>query len=474
LAHRAQRAQEEMLMFYSVVTRTRSRLTLSYPAVSADGEPLSCSPYLTALQELFDPEALKVHLEEHLDPIPEPSRVLSFADARVRGMAEALERQPGLLRSIGEHPETGASVRNLVAAAQMHVARFSTPGFTNYEGMLENPDNLEWIAARYSQEHEFSATQLEAYATCPFQYFASQVLAAEPLPVVELEIEYGRRGTLVHEVLAELHRELSGESGGPGGDSSTISARFHALLEAKLGERPKGSAVEQALLEIEERLLRDWGSAYGEQHQGYVSTLPEGCERPPVPSLFETAFGKSGRESAAPAREALVIGTGERAVRVGGRIDRIDVGASSGKTVFTVIDYKTGKSRSDRLDDIAAGKALQLALYTLAIVRLGLAGPEAMPLLMGYWHIREQGFATGMRTRRKPGAPHAPLDQAVWESLEKTLDEIVPRLAGAMRSGQFPIYNTDQHCTGRCPYHAACRVSQIRALPEQLAKIWSP
>lgn len=42
-----------MLLFYSIVTRARHTLTLSYPAVSLDGQPLSASPYLTAFQDLF-------------------------------------------------------------------------------------------------------------------------------------------------------------------------------------------------------------------------------------------------------------------------------------------------------------------------------------------------------------------------------------------------------------------------------------
>ena len=475
LAHHAERAQEEMLMFYSVVTRARTRLTLSYPAVSADGQPLSCSPYLTALQDLFTPEALKVRLEEQLDPIPATDRVLSNADGRVRGTFEALHRKPRLLRSLAETPGNLGAVEGIVSAAEMHAARFHSPGFSAFEGMLENPDNLAWVANRYSPDHEFSATQLESYASCPFQYFVSNLLSVEPLAIVELETEYGRRGTLVHDVLAELHRTLLSESPAARADSDAIADRFHQLLDERLGARPAGSEVERALLEIERRLLREWGSAYGEQNAGYLAGQPEGLDRPPVPSHFETAFGKSGRGGDdETSRAALVIGEGPEAVQIAGRIDRIDVSMSGGRTVFSVIDYKTGKTRSDRLEDIQAGRALQLALYALAIVRLELVGADASPLLVGYWHIRDQGFTLGLRSRKKKNGGHAALEEAVWDSLVKILDEIVPKLARAMRSGQFPVFNSDKNCTGWCPYHTGCRVVQIRALPDELAKTWSP
>jgi ATP-dependent helicase/DNAse subunit B len=479
LAHRDQRAREEMLMFYNIVTRARRRLVLTYPVVTADGQPLSPSPYLTALLDLFDPNALRPQLEEELDPIPKPERVLSAADARIRGMFELLDKRPALLRSIGERPAFQATTLNLLAAVDAHVARFETPGFTNYEGMLENPDNLEWIRARFSAEREFSATQLEAFADCPFEFFVSHVLGVEPLASVEVETDYGRRGTLVHSILAELHRQLFDAEGDPAAprspaDGTAITERFHQLLRERLGERPEHSALQQALLQIEERLLSDWGAAYGEQWQSYVAGQPEGADRPPLPSRFETAFGRTGTgRSEAGTLEPLIVGAGDHAVRIGGRIDRIDVGVTAGRTVFTVVDYKTGRARSDKLEDIASGRALQLALYTLAVLRLDIVGSGAGPLQMGYWHIREQGFSPGIRQRKKADGRVPPLEEATWESLVKTLDEVIPRLATAMRSGQFPVFNEDRFCTGRCPFHTVCRVAQIRALPPRLGKIWS-
>ena len=46
LADRADRQQDEMLLFYEAVTSATRRLYLSYPAVGESGEPLAPSPYL--------------------------------------------------------------------------------------------------------------------------------------------------------------------------------------------------------------------------------------------------------------------------------------------------------------------------------------------------------------------------------------------------------------------------------------------
>lgn len=484
LSHRELRAQEELLMFYGVVTRARRQLILTYPAVGDDGQPLSPSPYLSALKDLFEPDPLLDQLEEQLDPIPRADRILSLADARVFGMSEALAGRPGLFRALCERQ---SPARNALAAVEMNVRRFHTPGFTNFEGWLENPRNIEAMQQRFSATHEFSATQLEAFAECPFRFLVSQVLGLEPPANPGVETDYGRRGTLVHDVLAGLHRVLFEASGrpqpaGPGDAAGAprgedIAMLFQKNLEAKLSTRPSGSQVQQALERIEQRLLTEWGVAYGQQWDAYVAGLPKEAAPRLQPGRFETPFG------AAPASERLedralqplVIGKGSDAVRVGGRIDRIDVGVIDGRTVFTVIDYKTGRAGRQKFDTVETGRKLQLVLYTLAVTRLEIAGPEAQPWQIGYWYIRDTGFTTAVsQGRAKAGDPPAPIEEAVWQSLVATLEQVIPRLASGIRAGRFPVVNLDPDCTATCAYNTICRVAQIRALPEGLGKDWNP
>src|SRR5262249_38262343 len=149
---------------------------------------------------------LEVQLEEQLEPVPRPDRLLSAADVRVRGMSECLAGRPALFSAVCRARELAFAATNSLAAADMNVRRFHTSGFTNFEGLLENPGNLEVLRERFSGEHEFSATQLEGYAQCPFRFLLKNVLKIEPLDSPEIETDFGRRGTLVHDVLAELHR----------------------------------------------------------------------------------------------------------------------------------------------------------------------------------------------------------------------------------------------------------------------------
>jgi ATP-dependent helicase/DNAse subunit B len=487
LGHRAQHAQEELLMFYGIVTRARKQLVLTYPIVSADGQPLSPSPYVTGLIELFDRSALKTGLEEQLDPVPQRDRVLSSADARVVGMSEALSGRPGLFRALcNDRGDATAAVLNCAAAVDMNVHRFHTQGFSNYEGRLQNPRNIELLRQRFSSEHQFSATQLEAYACCPFRFLISNVLAIEPPTEPDIATDYGRRGTLVHEILAQLHKTLFEEretAGRMPGSSrgEEVAAMFQKLLEEKCRERAPLSKVHAALERIEQRLLAEWGMAYGRQWDNYVAGLARETDIPFLPARFETAFGLATRGSGPPANAApapgetkpLDFGEGAESVRVGGRIDRIDIGRVEGDTVFTVIDYKSGRRAALKLDTLESGRTLQLVLYALAATRLELAGKGARPWQLGYWHIRESGFSSAV-SKMKAEGPLPPLDEAVWDSLVQTLEAIIPRLAAGIRAGQFPVHNGDPHCTAGCPYNTVCRVAQIRALPEGLGKSWAP
>jgi hypothetical protein len=286
----------------------------------------------------------------------------------------------------------------------------------------------------------------------------------------------------VHDVLADLHRMLfekretaAGRQGLHRGED--VAALFQKLLEDKLKKRPPASRVHEALQRIEQRLLAEWGIAYGRQWEAYVAALPRNIDVPPVPARFETPFGsmQPGTAQSAEAPKPLVIGSGADAVRIGGRVDRIDVGRMAGSTVFAVIDYKTGSRRKSQHDTPESGRWLQVALYTLAVARLELVGAGARPWQMGYWHVRETGFVPDAKHRGSKGADSLPaLDQAVWESLVEALEKTIPRLAAGIRAGCFPVFNADDDCTAGCPYSTVCRVGQIRSLPPERGKSWTP
>lgn len=470
MRNRATHSHDEMMLFYQVVTRARRRLVLSYPSVSATGQPLFPSPYVAAVRELFNPESLPVEQIGQLDSVPDSSEMLSHCDLRLVATDAVRDKRPGLFRTLAELPESQPAALNILASVDAAVARFHTRGFTRYEGELSSTPVRDRCAVRFPHAYEFSATQLERYAGCGFRFFVSDVLGIEPLESLETQTDYLARGVMVHDILAQIHHLEASRSTSERVDPLSIVDRFRELVDLALRPRTRRSELREALDQIERDLLHDWAEAYGEQWTRYSQKFAEKWSNGPRPAYLEIPFGNVPGSAPNPVKTglpALVFGTGENEARVRGRIDRIDVGYYDGKPVFNVIDYKTGHPPNFGADDVANGRALQLALYTVAVLRHELAGREATPYQLGYWSLRESGFVSGIK---REGRNADQVNPQLIETLLLSLETIVPQLAQGIRSGKYLVDSLDSECTGRCPYRTVCRVNQVRPLAESLGK----
>ncbi len=477
LRHRVSQTQDEMLLFYGVVTRARRKLALSYPAVNEEGQPLLPSPYLLALEELFTDDAVTRRQQAELDPVPKLDSMLTDEDLRVVAMDRALHKQPELLGSLFSRPDLESVGRNLLAAVDAAEHRFHVHGFTGYEGLIEAERYKQSLQPRFSTEHQFSATELEKYADCPFKFFMSYVLNLRPPETVEIETDYGRRGDVMHNILKRLHQEFSADrtEATPAQDpisSEDLSARFQALVEEQFQRIAELPDLQQVLAQIEEQLLSEWGTEYGNQWAGYVGSTGRAWDVPPEPQLFEIAFGAAPGGASADTAEhrydCLELGVAHRKVRVRGRIDRIDVGKIGGKTAFNVVDYKTGSAKNLGPKQVREIRSIQLPLYALAAHRLSMVAEDALPHHLAYWFIKERGYKNVLAAAADSKEGLGEHDD--WVQVQKLLEDYVPQLVADIRSGIFAVFSRNTDCTSRCPYSKTCRVGQIRPLEEQLHK----
>jgi len=466
----ANQQQEEMLLFYEVMTRFSKQLILSYPAISATGQPLFPSPYLTTLIDLFEPQALRVQQAGELNPLPRPEQTLSRRDLRVLAIDQLKQNRPGLFLNVVQEPDLQATAWNVLAATEMAVARFEQPGFTEYEGMLTSPASQRAIRARFPREYEFSTTQLELYLACPYQFFAQSVLGIEVPEPPELRTNYLQRGIHVHSILTRLV-ELLQEQGGRDEIYAVeqVESLFHKLLEQRISENYEGTRLQQVLLKIEKQILGDWGSLFAEQSEMYARQFDELWDRVPAVIGREVPFGQvPGEVDPSQQRyEYLTLGEGEQETRIRGQIDRIDLGSINGQKYFNIIDYKTGRSVPSA-KEIRTGKKLQLALYLIAARRLEMIDADAEPFHLGYWKIQEAGFVMPLHSYRKKQID--PLTGEDLELLETTLESLVPHLANLIRQGIFPVQVDQGVAHLDAAFQSVCRVSQVESYRESLGK----
>lgn len=464
LRHAQRHQQEELLFFASALLTATQQLTLTYSAVDSRGQPQFPSPYVTALQSLWQAGHCPTKMFGQLDPVPTEETAVTTADARLLAMQRALQGEHGWLKTLAANWPTQQLESRTLAVVQMAEARFETAGFTRYEGRLELPQHITELGHHFHRDRQFSATELEAYASCPFRYWLDHVLGAEPLPTVESGTDHMRRGVIVHDVLSQLVEQFQAPNA-----TQLLRERFTSLVSQHLHRQPSASDLDRVLLQIEELMLTEWAGAYAEQCEHYTLQVSEAWD---VTTRWETSsevpFGKVPFQQPETSYPALAIGHGERRVLLRGRIDRIDVGRQSGKPVFTIIDYKTGRRPDAKEADLQSGRRLQLVLYAVAARRLGLVPADASPFQLGYWCIKDTGFRSGLPGRQ---TKFQAIEQAAWQALEDIVDETIPQLVAGLRGGEFVVENSDDHCTGSCPYHTVCRVNQIRPIAERLVKL---
>jgi ATP-dependent helicase/nuclease subunit B len=481
---KVERSQEEMLLFYEVLTRATERLTISYPALDDKAQDLPPSSYVTELERLLADHVKIKRVEPQISPPHSEQLPLSPAEWRIQAIQRAIgkeqERDLTLLAGLIRNEGTKAVATSIDAALRLYALRTNRDAFGPADGLLTSPAIRAQLARRFGPQHLWSPSQWETFASCPFKSLLGDVLKLEPLGELTLETDPLRRGSRLHRVMAAVHRDLR-TSDDPATtfsqrDSAVVAAAFARALSAELGESTR-PGLDGALDLLDRRQIDQWSRQYLADHAKYDAAWqkPERkLKQPPLPAFFEFRFGppRSERrddEDPHSTDEPFRLQLGNEEIRVTGRIDRVDVGKDGeGRTIFNVVDYKTGKRPSLTTDKMESGERLQPPLYVMAAQVLLFGADNAHPLWAGYWSM-----ASGVTTRADYSLCCSSDDgkpSESWLALQNSLVEVIKRLVTDMRAGNFPVASRDEHCTSYCDFATVCRVAQVRSLDKQ----WLP
>jgi ATP-dependent helicase/nuclease subunit B len=449
------RMPDEMLLFYVIVTRPRRRLVLSYPAVDDKGQALLPSSFLAALLDCFEPGAVSVRRKRMLIEGFDRDEPLSPAEHRVQAasaLASGRRLPPGLPRDLAA---------NLRATAQVATQRFRTAEHNPYDGLLRHRGALAELRDRFGGEKVISPTALETYIACPFRFLLEDVLHLEPLEEPGEDIEASDRGLVFHRALAGLHRHL--KERGIAGPTADVDRLIRERLDEEVRKHAgHASRAAEALWQIEGRRLQRKAARYRADWEKFVTTWAE-LKVVPRPEHLEKGFGMAAAEGDEPAPPLVIVADGLE-VRLGGRIDRVDVAETEAGTFFWIVDYKTGRSAHYSAASLRTFQRLQLTLYALAAERVVLAGRGARPLGLAYWLVTDTGPKVVLPARN----PHAWFKSAdEWEKVCRLLEGLVADLVKHIRAGDFPLAPRSETCTETCPYSQVCRISQGRGVEKR-------
>ena len=329
-------AMRERFLAYSAMSAASERLIITWPASDEAGKALTPSSIPEEVRVVLP--GAKVLSEPDFSPLwfasaGEPAFELAARRWNANDSLTASVKE--LLRSRGGEDR----LAGLARSAEKKPFRFGSPSLSR---------------ELFSGDTPFSATQIEAFELCRFQYFCRFGLNVRERRAAELNVlEYG---SLMHYLLQRLFRDLG-------------SQKILAMSPEELQKRIGGF-----LGEYVEKMYGGLGTKTP-RYAYLVSRVADSARIVAVhiaeelaqsgfrPVDFELPIG----DSVGALRIPLPDG-GE--VRVDGKIDRVDIMDRDGVRYLRVVDYKTGK-KEFRLSDVVSGLNMQMLIYLAALCENG-------------------------------------------------------------------------------------------------------
>lgn len=310
--------------------------------------------------------------------------------------------------------------------------------------------------------HPFSATALESYAKCPYQFFTKYILKTDSEQEISEELDALEFGSLLHSILKTFHSELH-EEGRSVVNCST--EEFHEYLNrmmeiAKDYENHKLTE----LLDTEsflsaEKILGIAGNTEWSIFFKYLETAQKGTDGL-RPAFFENNFeglkftGLNSEERKTPYE-----------IKLSGRIDRIDVDEQ--KKVFKVIDYKSGNKDYSETE-VRKGSQLQLPLYLIAAEKGKVKGlPDEhlylFPQLFSLKYNKSDFGPKNIHFSRVKVADTHENAKARWEELLTLTEENIQNSVLNILEGKFNLTTDpkrDSDSCKFCNFQSLCRVKE--------------
>jgi ATP-dependent helicase/nuclease subunit B len=316
--------------------------------------------------------------------------------------------------------------RTLGRALQARARRWR-PEWRNVDGLVDaSAEARTALALRYQelQRRGFSVTALEKFAACPYRFYLATVVGLRPRDTVKQveELDPATRGSLFHEIVHDIAFQLK-ERG------------LLTLAEVTQAQAVSDDVIERVTEKWREKLApaikRVWEDAVEDLRLDVRYWLRELLQSDWQVVKVELPFGLAAagdEEDAGP----VMLDSG---LALRGRIDAIE--QRHGELRAT--DYKTGEAPAVSNAIIAGGRALQPALYALAIEKLfpnsRVTGGNA------YYCTARGGFA-----RRS-----VELDE--WT--RKAAAEVARAVAGAFSDAFFPAAPAQDTCE-LCEFRVGC------------------
>ena len=339
-------------------------------------------------------------------------------------------------------------------------------GYSSYTGSIYNSlsqaakENLNGY-----KNKEYSISQLETYAKCPYKYFAERVLKLKPAEEPSEEIEALEMGSLLHNILYEFYKTISEKRIiiSKASDKEFKIARdiLFRIADEKINE---GNFNSPLTFYEKEKILGINGKWQNSILYLFLKTERENNKNF-LPEFFEQVFGRLQPSNRHTADEKSIRELTAGNVKIRGKIDRIDIDEK--ENTFEVVDYKLSGKRPKK-DDFDEGLSLQLPLYMYAARELIHAqlkrdlNPDIPKIYSLKFKEKEFGKIAvnfGLRKSVRPDEKKEVINSFIEECLES-----VEKFVNEISMGKFnltTLKDRENKVCKYCSFKAICRIQEI-------------
>lgn len=432
--------EREKIRFNCILASASEKLFLSYRTADEDGSmmiPSSFLDYIMAILSESSKEKVVLpqvtmrkrlkYSEQYYSLDEEVKHILTAYRNNVKGQQEFISK------------EAKEKLHYPIHSAKVELIREKGLYYTNYDGLLSQPSLLY-----PDKEKIYSASKLNAYAQCPFKYFAQNILKIS-IENLGMDEKLGI-GSFYHEVLKEYHTFKKG-----------AEVADHELLDEIIdGLKNSLSIITMPQPYIAfyydyiYQCLHDFIDLDAENMKRYLDVQGKKL----VPTYLEKTF---------------TFVQGENVFK--GKIDRIDLevneaGQYTGK--YIVYDYKMKGIKE--LKQSIDGQDFQLSLYQRATEKILLEElkmkSECIALLYySIEHLEWKGWIQKDYKKSLFESRKGPRSVMAKENMEATLKWTEVYLASVIESINAGKFIPPKECPSTffgCEYESLCRYNRIR------------
>lgn len=399
---------EDAWFFAAAVVAAQKELYLSWHEDGEGGK----SPYLDGIMQLFS------NLQINKDEDKLPASLSEF------------ERK-GLLCDKKWLQEKLQAAAVLTAAVNADMAR-NDQNTDAFNGVLADQEVVK--QAKNTVGKDFSASALEKYAACPFQFLGERIWSKQENGEQEEEVAATATGILLHNTLANfvktyLQQKISKV------DYPLLEIRLQKVYEDECAKVVGNTIIDNELWKLEKEKIRQclkrWLKVECEEQEAWKSYTPQAVEW-----IFKT--------------DELVLEDGSK-VSLNGRIDRLD---GDGEYVF-ITDYK--QSTVPAANALENGLDMQMPIYMLAVNHLFAGGKQ----IAGESYLslkddkRSAALVFAATGNEKLPAPK----DLVWEQEKDKYEKLIKDYIAAIYAGKFKV--APKKCSKYCRLKDICRKSVL-------------